>query len=69
MGRTPNLHIDQSLCQSCLRCQAAKVCHLKAIVQLDPGEPPYLDVNRCRDCWVCVTACVYAAVRKIQPEG
>jgi MinD superfamily P-loop ATPase len=69
MDRSTYLHIDPRLCQSCSRCDASKVCRLKAIVQLDAGEQPYLDVDRCRDCRVCIPACPYGAVRKIQPNG
>jgi Fe-S-cluster-containing hydrogenase component 2 len=66
--RTAYLHIDPHLCQSCERCSASKTCRLKAIVQIDGGEQPYLDVDRCRDCRVCIPACPYGAIRKIQPE-
>ena len=63
MARSIKLTIDSDLCQSCSPCTASKACRIKAIIQIDPGEPPYLDVNRCRDCQVCIAACPYGAVR------
>jgi MinD superfamily P-loop ATPase len=69
MERIVSLHIDLALCQSCVRCAAARACRLKAIVQMDPGEQPYLDAFRCRDCRACVAACPHGAVRKIQQNG
>jgi MinD superfamily P-loop ATPase len=62
MNRTVSLHIDYDLCQACQRCKASQACRLKAILQVDPGEEPYLDVERCRDCRVCIPACPHGAV-------
>jgi MinD superfamily P-loop ATPase len=65
MERPLSLQIDPDLCQACPRCKAAQVCRLKALVQMDPGEQPYLEADRCRDCRVCLAACPHGAVRKI----
>ena len=62
MARDIQLHIDDSLCHACRPCLAADVCKVRAIVHLDPGEPPYLDVQRCNDCRLCLQACPFEAV-------
>ncbi len=67
--RSVLLHIDPHLCQACQRCTAAKACRTKAIVQIDPGETPYLETERWRDCWACIPACPHGAVKKINSEG
>jgi len=41
---------------------ARKVCRSKALVALDPGEPPFVDGNRCYGCLACVPACPYDAI-------
>ena len=69
MDRFVYLQIDPDLCRCCTHCKASRVCRLKAIVQIDPGEQPYLDIDRCRDCRVCQSACPFGAVRKIQQNG
>jgi MinD superfamily P-loop ATPase len=61
--REIHLHIDDERCQACRRCVAAKACKVRAIVSLDPGEPPYLDARRCHDCRLCIPACPFAAIR------
>ncbi len=68
MERTLKLKIDPEICQCCERCEAARVCRMKAIVQIDPGEQPYIEGSRCRDCWICVPACPHGAVQKIFPD-
>ena len=65
MNRDIRLTIDYEICQACLRCKASQACRLKAIVQVDPGEEPYLDVERCRDCRVCLPACPHGAVKQL----
>ncbi len=63
MNSSISLRIDPERCQSCKQCAAVKACRLKAIVQIDPGEQPYLDASHCRDCRVCVSVCPWEAVR------
>jgi molybdopterin-containing oxidoreductase family iron-sulfur binding subunit len=60
--RQSKIFINQDLCHSCHKCQAGKSCHIRAIVQTDPGEVPYIDYDRCYDCRVCITACPYNAI-------
>lgn len=68
--RSVLLHINPALCQSCMRCTAIRACRTKAIVQMDPGEIPYLEDNRCHSCWACLPACPYGAIQKLNtPAG
>jgi MinD superfamily P-loop ATPase len=55
-------HVVDELCQSCGKCLARKVCRSKAILQLDPGEPPFIDPNLCYGCHVCLPACPNGAI-------
>ena len=55
-------HIDSAYCQACEPCQAKLVCKTRAIVQLDPGDTPYIEYSRCSGCAQCVLACVYVAI-------
>jgi MinD superfamily P-loop ATPase len=54
--------VDDDLCQACHRCPARKVCRTKAILQIDPGEPPFIDPNLCFGCRVCIPACPSGAI-------
>jgi Fe-S-cluster-containing hydrogenase component 2 len=55
--------IDYTVCQACNPCEARLACNTRAIVRLDPDEPPYIAIERCSGCSSCVTACVCGAVR------
>ena len=55
-------YIDEELCHSCRKCVARRVCKSKAIIQLDPGEPPIIDAGRCYGCHLCVVECPYGAI-------
>ncbi len=55
--------VDEDLCRACRKCLARKECRVKALVVLDPGEPPFVDANLCYGCLVCVPACPYEAIR------
>jgi len=55
-------HVDEGRCQACRECAAREVCPVKAVVALDPGEPPFIDGSRCYGCMVCVPACPFAAI-------
>jgi Fe-S-cluster-containing hydrogenase component 2 len=68
MLKSVSLHIDLNLCHACQRCQAVLACRTKAIMQPDPGEPPYLDFERCRECQICVPSCPFGAVRSMASE-
>jgi MinD superfamily P-loop ATPase len=54
--------VDDDRCQACRKCPARKVCKTKAIVAIDPGEPPFIDGNLCYGCLVCIPACPYEAI-------
>lgn len=49
-------------CDSCKRCMARHVCRTKAIMQIDPGEPPVIDPARCFGCLVCIQECPSEAI-------
>lgn len=56
--------VVDGLCQACRKCVARGVCRSKAILQIDPGEPPFIDGNLCYGCQVCIPACPYGAIVK-----
>jgi len=62
MARNIHLRIDEDLCRACRRCLAARACKVRAITQIDPDEPPYIDLQRCYDCRLCIPACPFDAV-------
>lgn len=55
-------HVVDALCTACRKCQARQVCRTKAILQLDPGEPPFIDPNLCYGCLACIPACPQGAI-------
>ena len=55
-------HVVDDLCQSCRKCMAREVCRSKALLQLDPGEPPFIDPSRCYGCRTCIPACPHGAI-------
>lgn len=62
MAREIRLRINDEICHACRRCLAVKVCTVRAIVQIDPDEAPYLDIQRCFDCRLCIGACPFGAI-------
>ena len=54
--------VNEAACQACAPCLARRVCKIKALMQIDPGEPAMIDVNRCRGCGDCMRACPHAAI-------
>ncbi len=54
--------IEDDACQACRRCEARAVCRSKAILQIDPGEPPVIDPSKCYGCHACLTACPFGAI-------
>ena len=65
MPRSIRIRINYDLCQACEACSAIKSCKTRAIVQPDPGESPYLDIERCRDCSICLDFCSFAAIELV----
>ena len=55
-------HVVDEHCQACRRCLARKVCRTKAILQIDPGEPPFIDASLCYGCHSCIPACPHGAI-------
>jgi MinD superfamily P-loop ATPase len=56
------LKVDFERCRVCKRCLAAQACKLRAIMKIDPDEPPFIESSRCRDCRVCVPTCPFRAI-------
>ncbi len=61
-GNAGGLRVDEALCRACRRCLARQACKVRAIVQIDPGEPPFVDGARCYGCRVCMPACPFGAI-------
>lgn len=55
--------VNDLRCQVCDPCAARAVCRTKAIVAIDPGEPPFVDGQRCQGCRLCIPACPCRAIR------
>jgi MinD superfamily P-loop ATPase len=55
-------HVEDDLCLACKKCLARSVCRSKAILQIDPGEPPFIDPNLCYGCRACIPACPSGAI-------
>ncbi len=54
--------INWDVCQACTPCLARQVCKPHALLQIDLGEPPYIDYGRCTNCAQCVQACCCGAI-------
>ena len=54
--------IVDELCLACRKCLARDVCRTKAILQIDRGEPPFIDSSRCYGCRACIPACPAEAI-------
>lgn len=55
-------HVVDELCLACRKCLARTVCRSKAILQIDPDEPPFIDPSRCYGCQACIPACPQGAI-------
>lgn len=58
--RVPNIDVEK--CHTCKRCLARRSCRLKALVQFEQNELPYIDQVLCRGCLVCVEECPFRAI-------
>ena len=56
-------YVEAEACVACFQCLARAVCRSKALVQLDPGEPPFIDGSRCHGCDLCIAECSVGAIR------
>lgn len=54
--------VVDEVCLACRKCLARQVCRSKAILQIDPGEPPFVDANLCYGCHTCLPACPQGAI-------
>ncbi|MBI5305359.1 MAG: 4Fe-4S binding protein [Chloroflexi bacterium] len=54
--------VDADKCRTCRQCIARKSCRLKALVQFEQNELPYIDQALCRGCLVCVDECPFRAI-------
>jgi MinD superfamily P-loop ATPase len=59
--RMPQIDADQ--CRTCRQCIARKSCRLKALVQFESNELPYIDQTLCRGCLVCLEECPFSAIK------
>ncbi|MGQ9456798.1 MAG: 4Fe-4S binding protein [Anaerolineae bacterium] len=54
--------VDETKCRACRKCLARTVCKSKAIIQIDPEEPPFVDASLCYGCHACIPACPQGAI-------
>lgn len=54
--------VDADKCHTCRQCVARKTCRLKALVQFEQGEMPYIDQSLCRGCLACMDVCPFEAI-------
>ncbi len=57
--RVPNIDADK--CRACRKCVARSSCRLKALVQFESNEMPYINQEICRGCLVCIEECPFSA--------
>jgi Fe-S-cluster-containing hydrogenase component 2 len=69
MARQAHLFVNSDHCRACRRCLAAGSCKVRAVVRIDPDEPPFLDVSRCYDCRLCIAACPFGAISIASTAG
>lgn len=55
--------VDAGTCRTCRKCMARQACRLKALVQFEASELPYVDQVLCRGCLVCVEKCPFQAIK------
>jgi heterodisulfide reductase subunit A-like polyferredoxin len=60
--------VNEAACRACAPCVAREVCKIKALMQIDPGEPAMIDTTRCRGCGDCTRVCPYAAIVMSNPH-
>jgi len=55
-------YVREDRCLACWPCPARAVCKSKALIQIDRGDPPFIDAGRCFGCHTCVTVCPAEAI-------
>lgn len=55
--------IDSEACRACRACLARGACKLKALVQFEANELPYVNQELCRGCLDCMQECPFGAIR------
>lgn len=55
-------HVEVAICRACASCPARRACRTRALVQIDPGDVPVVDPERCHGCHRCIPACPFGAV-------
>ena len=66
MAREIRIRIESEHCHTGSRCLASESCKVRAILRIDPEEIPFLDVDRCYDCRLCLKACPYSAIQVVR---
>lgn len=67
MAREIRIRIELEHYHACHRCLVADSCKVRAILQIDLDEIPFLDVGRCYDCRLCISACTFEAISTAKP--
>ena len=65
MAREIRIQLQNENCRACRRCLAAEVCKVRTIMRIDLDEPPYIDIERCYDCRLCIPACPFDALQVV----
>lgn len=55
-------YIQEEKCLACWPCQARNACKSKALIQIDRGDPPFIDASRCFGCHACMGVCPADAI-------
>lgn len=55
-------YLKEGRCRICRQCLARNVCRSKALVRIEPDEPPFVDGSRCYGCLACLPACPFEAI-------
>lgn len=54
--------VDAEKCRACRRCLARQACRVKALIQFEAHELPYVDQALCRGCLICMQECPFKAI-------